>query len=274
MESTGDHHEAPDHSDISEDEMAYFVEEESASVFVAKYCRQCGEGLVEGVCYTCTTVSVSKNAKPVEKDHSESFVKDSIGLYALILGSMILFQIFESTVVADFVVCSIDAVLVLIWTGCRWRTMKPLLFSRFNPAWLLGGALMGCVSWAVVNGYFYLLGMLTDFPIITYSEEFFAEGYGIEWVILLICVQPGIIEELAFRGIIFNALRKLLSVRETVIISSVMFAIIHLSLFSLPTLFLMGVMFAWLRLKTGVLWVPMVCHFTHNFLCIVQEVYL
>ena len=92
-------------------------------------------------------------------------------------------------------------------------------------------------------------------------------------VVLTICVQPAIFEELAFRGAIMSALGKFLSSTEVVFVSSAMFAILHLSIPSLPHLFLMGVALAYLRQWCGSLYPGMLLHFCHNFLVVLSERY-
>ena len=90
-------------------------------------------------------------------------------------------------------------------------------------------------------------------------------------IVVLICVQPAVIEELAFRGAILGVLRDLLGTREAVIVSALMFMILHLAILSFPHLLLVGLALGYLRVRTKSLYPCMVMHFTHNLLVILAE---
>lgn len=89
------------------------------------------------------------------------------------------------------------------------------------------------------------------------------------WCILLICVQPAIVEELFFRQIALGASLEVMSVKSAVMISSLLFAMAHLgNPLSMPYLAVLGAMLAWLRLKSGGLLLPMIFHFAHNLIVV------
>ncbi len=108
-------------------------------------------------------------------------------------------------------------------------------------------------------------------PDVNYLDDFAQEHYGFRWALLSICVIPAVFEELAFRGVIFEALRGFLDSGEAVLVSSLLFAILHLSVASIPHLCLMGVILAYLRLESESLLPGMLLHFTHNLLVILVE---
>ena len=81
--------------------------------------------------------------------------------------------------------------------------------------------------------------------------------------ILYVALLPAICEELIFRGIITNGLKKF-GTRAAVILSAVLFALIHQNLQQLVyQLFLGGVM-AYIALKTGSILYTMLLHFFNN----------
>jgi membrane protease YdiL (CAAX protease family) len=110
---------------------------------------------------------------------------------------------------------------------------------------------------------------MTEFD---YLSIFTRAGRGFGFATLMIAVQPAIFEEIAFRGLVFDALFTVTgSGVETVLASAAMFAILHLSVPSFPHLFLMGAVLGLLRLRTGSLYPGMLLHFTHNFLCLLAD---
>ena len=79
------------------------------------------------------------------------------------------------------------------------------------------------------------------------------------------------VEELAFRGFIQSSLMRVLGTYESVFVSALMFGILHLSIPSMPHLFLIGVVLGWLRVRTGSLYPGMLMHLTHNLLVVLAE---
>ncbi|MFP6647879.1 MAG: CPBP family intramembrane glutamic endopeptidase, partial [Pirellulaceae bacterium] len=85
------------------------------------------------------------------------------------------------------------------------------------------------------------------------------------WYIVVICLQPAIIEELFFRSVLFRPLQKVMGNHMTVMVTSVMFGVAHIYVpLSIPMLISMGIILGYLRLWTGSLIVPMLLHFIHN----------
>ena len=89
--------------------------------------------------------------------------------------------------------------------------------------------------------------------------------------VLLICLQPAIVEELFFRYIAFGALHRATGTATTIWLTSVMFAMAHIyNPLGLPYLFVLGVAFGVARRYGGLL-LPMIMHFLHNFVVIAVE---
>lgn len=84
-------------------------------------------------------------------------------------------------------------------------------------------------------------------------------------------MQPAVVEELAFRGVIQGALGRVLRMGEAVAVAALMFMILHLMPLSFPHLFLIGLAAGWLRARSGSLYPPMLLHFLHNGLVVASE---
>jgi len=85
-------------------------------------------------------------------------------------------------------------------------------------------------------------------------------------LILLICIQPAIIEELFFRYSALGVLKRASGMHAAVWITAVMFAVIHITNpIGMPYLFLLGVVLGYARVWGG-LALPMVMHFFHNLI--------
>lgn len=82
--------------------------------------------------------------------------------------------------------------------------------------------------------------------------------------LLLLAFIPAIEEELIFRGIIFNGLRSRFKDYQAILISAAMFAIMHANLQQLVYPFLLGIIMAWIVMRTGSVVSSMIVHFTNN----------
>lgn len=145
-----------------------------------------------------------------------------------------------------------------------------LLKARFHPAWILVGICAAIPTYLLASNVVDFLVYL-GVERLDYLATFSNDGFGFSLAVILICLQPAIFEELAFRGIIQGSLGRVLGDREALIVSALMFGILHLSIPSLPHLLVLGLILGWLRLRTKSLLPGMVLHFTHNFLVILSE---
>src|SRR5579859_7343479 len=83
------------------------------------------------------------------------------------------------------------------------------------------------------------------------SAKYVKAGWPL-WAILgTISVEPGVFEEIAFRGIIQTKLSRILSVKEALIIQAALFSILHLNPMIFVSHFVMGLLLGWVRLRSG-----------------------
>lgn len=97
-------------------------------------------------------------------------------------------------------------------------------------------------------------------------------GLRIPLVLLVISLGP-MVEELLFRGVLLSALLQRWRAVPSVLISSALFGLAHLSglqfqWFALPQLILLALLLAWLRMRSGSIWPAVVAHGTNNLLAV------
>jgi uncharacterized protein len=158
----------------------------------------------------------------------------------------------------------IDAIVVFAsLTLVRVRFSWPSRSGRQRlRAWGVGGlALAGCL---LVNMLYHaalrrwLHVPPTDFGV--YHEARFAV-----LGLIVICVQPAIVEEIFFRHIALGAIGAVSGARAAVLVTAVMFAMAHIYVpLSTPVLFLVGIALGYARIASGGLALPMAMHFLHN----------
>ncbi|MCK0068509.1 CPBP family intramembrane glutamic endopeptidase [Kordiimonas laminariae] len=100
-------------------------------------------------------------------------------------------------------------------------------------------------------------------------------GIGIMAILtyLMVIIVAPIIEEIVFRGYIQNSLEKKYNPQIAVLITSVLFAIIHFNLAVFPLYFILGVGFGVLFVRTRSLWTVILLHILNNSLAVVYQLF-
>jgi len=213
-------------------------------------------------------------ARAPETGHSS--IRAALSLYFTLLGLSVMLMIamaaeaaseVELLILFDIVSC----VVVVIWVAAGIRDIRPGLVVAGPVKWYAAAAAMALATYTVA-------AVLTDFVIRTlavesvdFSTPFMEAGYGWWAVVLIYCVEPAIIEELAFRGVVHSALDKVLGARDAVIVSALMFMVLHLTVLSFFHLFLLGLLTGYLRVRSGSIYPCMLLHFIHNLLATASE---
>ena len=114
---------------------------------------------------------------------------------------------------------------------------------------------------SLVSKMAILFGVLSQEPI---TEQNLPNPFF--WVVSLATtvVLIPIVEELLFRGILFGSFCRAFSYKIAIVLSALLFMLVH-SMVSWPSVFVIGVLLAWLYWQTDNLAVTMVIHGTVNF---------
>lgn len=153
--------------------------------------------------------------------------------------------------------------LSLVWNQARQVVPK----GAALPTWALAVPVLTALLCLNITYITFLREMFNPFGT--------PQGMTIQvtWVtVLLICVQPAIVEELFFRQMMLGVLRRSLNLHVAVWLTGGLFSLAHLghSVLVMPYLFLAGGVFGYARAYGG-LSLAMVMHFIHNFVVIAYE---
>jgi uncharacterized protein len=102
------------------------------------------------------------------------------------------------------------------------------------------------------------LGGLTQ-----YLTEFGSQ-WDLLWAMIVIAVIPALGEELLFRGLLQNKLAQFLNVHTAIWIAGFVFSAIHLQFYGFFPRWLLGVLFGYMYVWSGNLWIPIMGHFFNN----------
>ena len=91
-----------------------------------------------------------------------------------------------------------------------------------------------------------------------------SEFFSLAIVLILFAVTVPIIEELLFRGLLLDALSETYGTWTSIFISSVIFAVLHISPIGILNAFWGGMIYGYLRIKTNSLWPGIILHALWN----------
>jgi membrane protease YdiL (CAAX protease family) len=241
-----------------------------------RFCTRCGAPAdpAGGPCLACVRQQTLAPSL-IADDGSQRSIKGALALYFALLAVCVIGIIAglagASELRIDVFVSISISVVVLAGALISWRGVLPLLARIPGPRWFLTAVGLSLVTIAVAFGVIRGLQHLMHVPDVKMSTPYLEAGYGWGAVILAVCVQPAIFEELAFRGTVMSALSKALSPFETIMVSALMFMILHMAPARFPHTLALGLAAGYLRHRTASLYPCILLHFCHNFTCVAAE---
>jgi membrane protease YdiL (CAAX protease family) len=140
------------------------------------------------------------------------------------------------------------------------RETMPFRPRATDLGWALAAAAGGAVAGALWIGLFRALG--PDGPDPATPED------PLILRLVAIAVFPAVVEEWLCRGVLWRPLRPLLSPGITILVTAILFAFLHGLgdgyLLEIPHRFVGGLLFGFIRERSGSLSAPMLAHFEHN----------
>lgn len=85
-------------------------------------------------------------------------------------------------------------------------------------------------------------------------------------IVLLIAVTPGIVEEFFFRGMMLSSYQEKMSVRKSIVLTSLFFAVFHFNIQNFMLPFFLGLIFGWMVYITDSIYTSMIAHGVFNFI--------
>ena len=167
------------------------------------------------------------------------------------------------------------ALLAGTWVFSAWRHKVPLALLGFRQTsvtsllWLPAAAL--AVGLSISAAYALLVqtfGFDTLVPDQDLDEIAALKGVARLSTFAIVGVLAPFAEEVFFRGFMLAALASLLGGMRGAILSSAMFSVLHLNASTLLPIFVMGMLLAWLYLRTGSIWPSVVAHAAQNILAL------
>ncbi|MEW9573092.1 lysostaphin resistance A-like protein [Rhodanobacter sp. Si-c] len=176
------------------------------------------------------------------------------------------------------IITLLGAALVTLWTArARWPRLwlqaAPPGFGFATPAaaYCIAAAALGLVVPLIGGKLTELLAHGHAVPQdVKQLGGGASTGFRIALTLAVVSIGP-LVEELLFRGVLLSALLRRMRPAWAALASASLFALVHLPdlrwlWYALPNLALLGVVLAWLRLRSGSLWPAVIAHACNNLL--------
>lgn len=146
------------------------------------------------------------------------------------------------------------------WAALGLRPAGWLHFAIVPPLFVLGLILL-----ALVNSGVGLLAGGFENPQVDALTGGEALGAGeLAALLLLVAVAAPFAEELLFRGMVYPLLRARMGAAAAIVLNAAIFAAVHVVPLLLPGLFVVGLLLAYLRERSGSIWPPVLFHVMQN----------
>jgi membrane protease YdiL (CAAX protease family) len=161
-------------------------------------------------------------------------------------------------------------IVTCVFAILHWPTLRVQL-ARFGfdkiETWI--ALLLLCPLLLVNYAQFHLLkGLGAEFADNMIRTQLRGLGYPEAALVVMFCVFPAITEEIGFRGLLQHWLQVAIKPWRALALAAFLFAVVHLSVITLPYLFVVGLLLGWTKWKTGSLYPAILIHFLHNFFVI------
>ena len=155
----------------------------------------------------------------------------------------------------------LPVVVIFVWKRIDWRHLG---FRKFEPkAMAIGCGLLIASYFIILLHNFILLRLGIDTQgemILRFMELLESPG----WFFLVGIVFAPFVEEVFFRGFLFQGFRQKYGWISAMLLSSAIFAAAHLDLASLIPTFILGLLLAYLFHRSNSIWPGIILHFLVN----------
>jgi len=171
---------------------------------------------------------------------------------------------------------SIFAIIVLVFFIINSKTTTRLLhFKKFSYRIMLYILILAPLAALAINYLAHFLNQnIFDKSAEIYYNQFKDSPAPLLLSIVSIGLFPAIFEEIAFRGILFNESLKIMGLKPTIFVTSILFTILHLSIISIVWIFPIGILLGYFRAKYNNLWYGIIIHFTYNSSIVLLQIIL
>lgn len=131
----------------------------------------------------------------------------------------------------------------------------------------LGVSVIGMYSANLLYGFFYVLGKVPTMPDFSLNNNIWSNIF----LFLQVVILAPVLEEIVFRGIVMQSMRRF-GDTFALIMSSMIFSLIHANFVQSPNAFLMGIVIGYFVLRSGSIKIGIYIHVVNNFLSFAMDI--
>ena len=155
----------------------------------------------------------------------------------------------------------LPVIFIFAWRGIHWKYLR---FRRFKWDTLGIGCGLLIGSYVIIilhNAVLFLLGVETQGENIV---ELFAKLDSPLWFFIVGAVFAPLVEEIFFRGFLFQGFRARYGWTTAMLLSAAVFAVAHLDFVVLIPTFILGCLLAYVYHRSNSIWPSIILHFLVN----------
>lgn len=241
-------------------------------------CPRCSEKLSKNTnfCTACgfSIIRQRKYLLNVKKESAWNDVKYLLTFYLILfisLLSLVIIPSIKNTLFGNEIVAWFNLTIVLFYfwyknPGNNLIDKRPSLKKTFIIVIIL------LVAALTINIYYHkFILYLFNVELGNELDPYFDFEHSIYFLIFYDCILPAFSEELAFRHIIFEKFKKFISIKEAMVLTGLLFGILHLNFYSAPYLCFLGILLCWIKENSKLLGPCIIFHFLHNLFIVWLE---
>lgn len=223
-----------------------------------RFCNSCGSKLI---------------IEPQE--NYESSIKKTNIIFLTLLAYVALIHIikFENNYIYHLLNDVVFSIIVISLYFFRGKSIKLNIVSNQLKLKIIFLIISGSIAFAFVVNILvsYLNNTILNGNQISYLEPYLNSPAPLTLTIISTAVFPAVFEELAFRGILFDELKKLTTIKATIAITSILFTILHFSALGFLWIMPVGILYGYLRAKYNHLTYGIIGHLVYNSTIVLIE---
>jgi membrane protease YdiL (CAAX protease family) len=232
-----------------------------------KTCTICGSRMENRglICHQCGSPTVPAEEWEGAYEKYRTLVVSFFSINLIVCLIFNFWPVAGETISGLIIVDSFLFICALVYAYYLREQIQPLLnWDKFVWWKLLVLILVAIMSAVIVNyGVRWINRSVFDRELYYYAS-FKNLPFPKTTMLALIALFPAISEELAYRGVIQGGLLKIMHSRQAVVLTALLFAIIHMSIISFVWLLPFALFLGWLRQRTNTIWYGVVVHFFFN----------
>ncbi len=204
-------------------------------------------------------------------------IASSLGAFSFIKDQTIL-SIVSSVIIQILILFLLPFVLIKIFTKNKTKTIfKEYKFQKLSPKCIMYSFLLGILT-CILNFFvaFIFSAILSMFGyegLRSLVSSSYTYDTLLKFVVGVVCVAvlPALCEEFLHRGFVLNEAKNHIGYKRALIISSVLFGLMHLNVNQVFYAIVLGFIMGYVAIATNNIWPAVIMHFTNNFINVYLE---